>query len=324
MMLARSAEDLFWVGRYLERSEQTARLLDVTYHRLLGSPHHERADAWCDVLDTVGLLDDYGQRSRSDGDAVARFLVQHDDNPGAISLGIHRLRENSRGAREHLPVELWQAINRFWLDLRDLNVDNELRRRQHHFYEYVRRQCQGVVGVADATWIRSDAWWFFTLGRHLERAILTARLVSVRHPRHDLAAPHEWTSTLRSASALQPHRMLYEGYRDPTTIVSLLVFSDLLPRSVLYSLRQAEVGLRHVDPTGSRQAPRLLSRLRSELEFGTVDELLASGLSERLEQVEDEILRVIAAMSAEFFLEPLQHGVHTLRLGALDSEGERT
>ena len=108
------------------------------------------------------------------------------------------------------------------------------------------------------------------------------------------------------------------------TIVSLLVFSDLLPRSVLYCLRQAEVGLRHVDPTGSRQAPRLLSRLRSELEFGTVEELLASGLGERLEQVEHEILRVIASMSAEFFLEPLQHGVHTVRLGALDSEGERT
>ena len=322
MMLARTAEYLFWAGRYLERAEDTARLLDVTYHRLLeAGPGEERA-AWADVLAAVGLTEDFGADGRViSGAAVSDYLVRDRFNRGSITTCGAQARDNARGVREHLPMELWEALNLFHLELSARNLGLDLARQPHELYGFVAKGIQSVIGVANETWSREDGWRFFTLGMLLERAEMGVRALRIRHPRHQDDAVHEWYATLRSASALQAYRRQYRDL-DATAVVELLLLSPTLPRSVLFSLLRAERTLS--DLTGAQPeqrslALRLLGRVRAELEFASAAELVESSLEDTLLLVEDQIRDVASAVAAECFLYRVELDLHSVHLvpGAL-------
>ena len=210
VMLARTAEYLFWSGRYLERAESTARLLDVTYHRLLEVTPAEEAEAWSDLLVSVGLEADYVETGYPRTAApVSEFLVHGPDNPGSIVASVAQARDNARGVREHLPMELWESLNSLHLNLGARDLDDDLAMQPFELYGFVRTGIQGVMGCATESWSREDAWRFFMLGLLLERAEMCVRTLRVRHPRHQPDAVHEWSATLRSASALQAYRRQY-------------------------------------------------------------------------------------------------------------------
>lgn len=321
MMLARAAESLYWMGRYLERAEQTSRLLDVTHLRLLESPVAERTPAWSDVLDIVGLSEDRENGTLvALGPKVARHLMSDTSHPGSISSSVERVRENAQGVREQLPVELWHAINTFRNQLRARDLDAQLATEPHSLYQNVRSECQSIVGVANATWIRSDPSRFFNIGLQLERAILTARLVRVRHPRHADPAAGAWATTLRNASALQAHRRHYQLSVTAESIVEMLVLSPDLPRSVLFCVSEADDAIQRLEasPTADLTA-RLLGRLKAELEFSMVGELIDHGVEASLLGIEQQLRNVHAALAAEFFLVPVTGDLHTMFLGAIDS-----
>ena len=202
-MLARTAEYLFWTGRYLERAEDTARLLDVTYHRLLEAvPGHEH-EAWLDVLRSVGLDDEYERTGRPvTPDAVSAFLVVDPTNQGSIRQCVTQARTNARGVRELLAVELWEALNSLHLDLQARDLVRDVRLQPHELYGFIRQGVQSVIGVADGTWVRDDAWRFFMLGLLLERAEMGVRSLRIRQSHHRDDDVHEWYATLRAASAL--------------------------------------------------------------------------------------------------------------------------
>lgn len=323
-MLARTAEYLFWAGRYLERAEVTARLLDITYHRLLEASPEEESEAWSDVLVAVGLDREY----RSTGfprtaAPVSEFLVTDTDNPGSILSAVGRARDNARGVREHLPMELWEGLNTLHLNLGARDLSYDLAMQPFELYGFVRSGVQGVIGCANETWSREDAWRFFMLGLLLERAEMCARVLRVRHPRHQPDAPHEWTATLRSASALQPYHRRYRTL-DPAAVVELLLLSSTLPRSVLFSLATAERVLADLSdrPAEGRWiGPRLLGRVRAELEFADAVELTASGLEERLLQVESQVRDVTSAIASECFSYRVELDLHALALAPLDPGG---
>lgn len=301
-MLARTAEYLFWTGRYLERAEQTARLLDITYHRLLEAPPGEREAAWLEVLDLVGLAGEFEAVGRPvSAPEVSLYLVLSPENPGSILSAVEQARSNARGVREQLSIELWEAINSFCLELRARDLRLDLVNQPHDLYGFVRRQTQGIVGVANATWVRDDGWRFFTLGSFLERAEMTARLVRLRHPRHVRGANHEWFATLRISSALQAHRRRYRGAFEPASVVELLLLAEELPRSVRFCLAQASDILATLDPASQRRSARLLGRLRAHLDYADLDELLHGDLAGELRSIELAIHRVSDAIGGEYF-----------------------
>ncbi|MBM3663253.1 MAG: alpha-E domain-containing protein [Actinobacteria bacterium] len=313
-MLARTAEYLFWTGRYLERAEDTARLLDVTYHRLLeATPGHEEVEAWLDVLRAVGLADEFEVSGRTlDGWSVSEYLVLDPANRGSIRQCVTQARSNARGVRELLAVELWEALNSLHLDLqsRDLALDVQL--QPHELYGLIRQGVQSVIGVVDGTWVRDDAWRFFMLGLLLERAEMGVRSLRIRQSRHDEDV-HEWFATLRAASALGAYRRRYATF-EPEALIELLLLSSTLPRSVLFSLRGAETILTDLVADERSLSLRLLGRLRAELEFADPIELVGPGLESTLEVVEARIREVAAAVAAESFLYRVDLGLHSLHL----------
>ncbi|MFV0316419.1 MAG: alpha-E domain-containing protein, partial [Microthrixaceae bacterium] len=315
LMLARTAEQLFWAGRYLERAEHTARLMDVTYHRLLEATPVEQAEAWRDVLGCVSQAKAFAERCRPvSGREVSAFLVADTDNPGSIASSVAQARSNARGVREQLPAEWWEVLNSFSLELAARNLQRELDSQPSDLYRFVRRGVLSVLGVADGTWTRDEGWLFFMLGVHLERAEMTARTLRVRFPRHRADEVHEWFATLRVASALSTYRRRYRDY-DRRSLVDLLLLSGDVPRSVLFSMRHAESILRSVvDPEGSLSV-RLTGRSRAELEFADADELMAAGnIIEVLQLVEEQIRAISNSVAAECFLSHAELDLQSLHV----------
>ena len=314
-MLARTAEYLFWTGRYLERAEDTARLLDVTYHRLLESTPGEEQQAWSDVLVAVGLDDEFEETGRPlTGSNVSEFLVHDPANRGSILACIEQARANARGVREHLAMEMWEALNSLHLEMASRNLAHDLQLQPHELYGFIRQGVQSVIGVADGTWSREDGWHFFNLGLLLERAEMGVRSLRARHSRHQPDAVHEWYATLRSASALQ---------RVPSQVPRLRrggahraappVADPAAQRAVLVAGCR---GLCSTTLSADRRslALRLLGRVRAELEFADAAELCAGDLVQVLEVLEDQIRDVASAIAAECFLYRVELDLHALHL----------
>ncbi len=313
MMLARHAEDLFWAGRYIERAEDTARLLDVTYHGLLEAPLSDPEQAWRELLEVLHLEQAFATKGvpLTDG-AVTEFLVLDVDNPGGIVSAVSRARDNARNVRERISTELWEAINTLYLELRARDLRADLAQEPYQLYGFVKTRCQTVSGVSAETMSRDDGWRFLLLGRMLERAEMTCRLLSVRFGRAGAeelgqgTAPHSevhfWIAVLKSVSAFEAYLKAHRAEIDPTDVLEFLLLSREFPRSVLFSLRAAERELIRLGVGGAPTRPeRLLGRLRADLEFMDVLELIERGLPVALDQLQNGILDVAGAVQAHFF-----------------------
>lgn len=315
-MLARDAESLFWIGRYLERAEDTARLLDVTYHGLLEASVAEEFAAWTGVLAAVGLDATFRERDAAPtASGVSSFLVHDRDNPGSILSSVEQARENARTVRELLSTELWEAVNSFCLTLRVRDLAAEVEAQPHELYGFVRQRCQTVAGVAAETLARDEGWRFLTLGWNLERAEWSCRLLRVRQVHLASAGFHEWVGTLRSASALEAYRRAHRASMDPADVVGFLLLSRSFPRSVFYSLGTAEEVLRDLAPPETMPRPlRLVGRLRSDLEFADVRELMAGDLDAELLAVEHAIRQICTSVGLQYFTNSHEFDLHALQV----------
>ena len=303
-MLARHAEDLFWIGRYLERAEDTARLLNVTYHTSLevsaGASDHE---PWTELLSLLHL-DEEGEGI--DRDRIARFVVADRSNPGSIASVVSRARENARGVREWLTLELWEEINAFHLELAAMDLGRALEARPYALCELIRRRCETIVGVATVAMPRTEGYQFMTLGQLLERAGITARLLSVWDTRMvdmgDAAGFVEWTKVLRSVGAyeayLREHHALFDGSR----VIPFLLRARELPRSVLYCLEVAERQLQSLsDGSHGRASLRGIGRVRSQVEYADPYALSGAALARTLSGVESGIQELGKAIEEDYF-----------------------
>jgi uncharacterized alpha-E superfamily protein len=320
-VLARLAENLFWAGRYVERAEDTARMVDVTYHTLLESPYGEVAQSWGQLLEVLHLTPVYGDEP-ADPERVVRFLVLDRDNPGSITSSIARARENARSVRELVSSELWEAINDLHLALGSRDLRRDLEEQPFELFGTVRRSCMTIYGVASETMPRDEGWRFMALGRMLERAEMTCRLIDVRYgqleamagPSQRLAtspgeAPrgpdrtdfHHWIAVLKSASAFEAYRRRYRASMDPADVVEFLLLEPDLPRSVLFCLTGAMHQLEALCGGRPSRATRLLGRSVASLRYRDVGELFDLGLHEFLDEVQDRVGRVAEAVADEFF-----------------------
>ncbi|MCP5028223.1 MAG: alpha-E domain-containing protein [Actinomycetia bacterium] len=302
MILARHAEALFWGGRQLERAETTSRALNVTSQNLMHLPPARARKDWIALLTAIGLAKRFTDTGHSPGSAeVARFLFADADNPGSVVASVSQFRENIRTVRDRVPVELWEESNRLYLSLTYADPQGALEAEAFELFASVRRGCQAISGVVAEAMPRDEGYTFLVLGRMLERALTTSRLL--RHSWDRPANEFDAAAMLRTVSALQAFRRL-EGYE--TNRVSLnqfLLRADAVPRSVFSCLTRAEArldSLSHEAP-GLDSSRLLCGRLRSQLEFGDLGQALAEDAPGLLLQLEADLLQLADVIAGHSF-----------------------
>jgi uncharacterized alpha-E superfamily protein len=301
-MLARNAESLYWIGRYVERADDTARILDVSVHQLL-------EDATVDPDATSRqLLAVLGITPPDDGKvldvwSLTELVAYSGDNAGSIVASVNSARENTKGAREVVSSEMWECLNTMY------NAVPERQRYArtvgpHAFFSFVEERAAMFAGLADSTMSRDDGWRFLVLGRSVERVDMIVRLLLSRVG--DKASSPGWVTVLRSAGAHDTYLRTYRGALDAGRVVQFLLLDRLFPRSVFHALRQAESCLEHLDHqpsvrVGARaEALRLLGQARSDLEFLRPHDLLED-LPRRLKALQATVRDVGEAVSLQYF-----------------------
>lgn len=318
-MLSRHAEDLYWAGRYMERVEGAARMLDVTYRDLLERSSAASASTWSDLLRILSLEEGFGALGEAPDElTVPRFVLAGPDNPASVVANVDRLRTNARNVRDRIPTELWEAVNTFYLELdgRDLTIDMAV--RPYDLYGILKNRCQTIAGVASETMPRNDGFRFLRIGRVLERAEMTTRMLQVRFEEVDIERREDFrhlVAVLKSVSAFEAYLKRYRAEVEPERVLELILFAQDVPRSVLFALLEAERQLGRVDTESGPTFPeRLLGRVRAGLEYRDVDEVLAEGLAPFLDELLRGIRSLHDAIYRQFFLGASDLGLLTYEI----------
>lgn len=300
-MLSRLAESLYWVGRYCERAEDTARILDVHYHLVLEGPTVDGDQVWANLMRIMGA-GALPQGEPVTALTITRRLAYDMSYKSSIVGAAAAARENARGAREAISGQMWECLNATFHVLEKMGQDPD-GSSPHAFFEYIKERMAIVHGLADSTMSHDDAWRFLVLGRTLERVDMTARLLSAR-----LAEGVEatgWVATLRCCSAHEAYLRAYRRAVDASLVVEFLLLDHLFPRSVFSALCQAEDCLAALSPSVGRsgiddEARRILGRARTDLEYRRANELLRD-LPSHLADVQAACSDVHAQISDRYF-----------------------
>lgn len=300
-MLARNAESLYWIGRYVERADDTARILDVTVHQLLEDSNVDPDVASRTLLRVLGIEP---PTRRLDVWSLTDIVAFSRDSSGySIVDSISAARENARGAREVTSTEIWECLNTTYNALAERERAAK-RLGPHEFLSYVEGRAAMFAGLADSTLSRDDGYRFMVLGRAIERVDMTVRLLLSRVG--DSGSSPAWVTLLRSAGAHDTYLRTYRGALDAGRVVEFMLLDRLFPRSIFYSLRLAEHSLDellnrpHSRLGATAEAQRLLGRARSELEFLQPGAVLES-LDARLAGLQKTCRDVGEALSLQYF-----------------------
>lgn len=296
-MLSRIAESLFWIGRYIGRSDGTARILDVHLQLLLEDPWVEEDLACRSLLSVMGA--DAPKGSALKADDVLKLLAVDKKQPSSIAYSLNAARENARRAREVVNTELWECLNTTKVRM-PRRIDQTT---SHDFFSWVRERAALAVGIMESSASRDEAWIFFTLGRSLEAADMTGRLLATRSLTE--ASGPSWTTILRSCGGYEAYLRTYRGTPSSTRAAEFLIMDRLFPRSILFSISTAEECLRQLAPQNDRvgvsdTAQRLLGQIRSQLEYRPVSEMI-SDLTSEMEEVQAATLVASEAIRQRYF-----------------------
>jgi len=310
-MLSRVANSIYWLNRYIERAENVARFIDANFHMALDIPGSV-AEQWQPLINTTGdhelFRKLYGEVDR---DKAIRFLTFDNDNPNSIRSCVRAARENARSVREHISSEMWEQLNTFYLMLGHNAEDTSLD-LPHQFFVDIMNSSHTFIGITDSTMTHGEGWHFGRLGRMLERADKTSRILDVKYfillPSVDyVGSPYDnilWAALLRSASSFEMYRKRY-GRIDPQKIVEFLLLNPKFPRAVHYCITTAAISLYNI--TGSargtyaNKAEQQLGRLLSQFDFASVEEIMEGGLHEYLDSTQDMINGVGNSINEVFF-----------------------
>jgi len=321
-MLSRVADSIYWMSRYVERAENVARFISVNLNLSLDMPG-EAGQQWWPLVVITGDDDEFQSRiSTTTKESVVQFLTFDTDNPNSILSCLRSARENARSVREIISAEMWEHINKFYLLVRDGGTLEDVLDDPYHFYEVVSLAGQQFLGVTDATMTHGEAWHFCQLGRMIERADKTSRILDVKYfillPKpSDVGTPYDdvqWLALLRSASALEMYRQRH-GRISPVNVVNFLVLDKEFPRAVLHCLTRANDSLHSISGTVtgsfSNVAEQRLGQLRAELAYTHAEEIIAGGLHEFIDDFQQRLNCVGEAVFESFFakrpLETISH-----------------
>jgi uncharacterized alpha-E superfamily protein len=317
-MLSRTADHLFWMSRYTERAENTARMLDVNYQTALLPQSAAVAQVgWEGLLSISELLPAFRSRY-GDGAVLQRnvldFMVRDELNPSSIVSCLRAARENARAVRGTLTTEFWETQNATWLKLMGYLKTRDFERDPGAFFEWVKHRSHLSRGVAIGTMLQDEAFHFYRMGTFLERADNTARLLDVKFHavQSDLFGAaseldqeydfYHWSAILRSVSAFEVYRKVYRDVITPERVAELLILRADMPRSLAASLNEVVNNLSVVANDHSQETLRRAGKLRADLQFARIDEILATGLHAFLTQFLDRVNELGGRISQDFLV----------------------
>jgi len=316
-MLSRVADSIYWLNRYVERAENVARFIDVNLNLILDSPTGI-TQQWRPLVVTTGDLplfeEQYGEAT---ADNVIRFLTFDTAYPNSIASCLRAARENARSVREIISSEMWQQVNAFYLLVKEATPGQSLA-DLHDLFAQIKLSSHLFAGVMDATLTHNEGWHFGQIGRLLERADKTSRILDVKYfillpSVHDVGTALDelqWMSLLRSASAYEMYRKRSQHRITPNGVAEFLILDRDFPRSIQFCLRQVEHSLHQITgtPQGTWCNPveRRVGRLRADLDYVTIDEIMQRGLHEFLDDLQRRLNEIGDKIFENFFaLKPI-------------------
>ncbi|MGC1172687.1 alpha-E domain-containing protein [Polaromonas sp.] len=315
-MLSRTADHLFWMSRYTERAENTARMLDVNYQTsLLPQSTAVAQVGWKGLLSISELSaayeSKYGGVNARD---VMDFMVRDEKNSSSIISCLKNARENARAVRGTLTTEVWETQNQTYLEIFRMLRNGEFERDPSQFFEWVKFRSHLSRGVTVGTMLQDEALYFMRLGTFLERADNTARLVDVKF--HAVQSDfygaasekdqeydfYHWSAILRSVSAFEIYRRVYRNVIKPERVAELLILRADMPRSLAASLQEVVSNLQRVTDDQNCETVRRAGKLNADLQYARIDEILATGLHAYLTQFLDRVNELGAHISRDFLV----------------------
>ena len=310
-MLSRTADHLYWMCRYIERAENTARMLDVNLQMsLLPQDPLTRDHSWRALLRISELQHGYREKYPDiTPESVLHYMVRDPDNESSIYACLRAARENARAVRGSLTTEVWETYNTTWLDLQKRLQGDLLERNPGEFFEWVKFRSHLARGVTVGTMLEDEAMVFLRLGMHLERADNTARLLDVKfHEGEDAdqgvnSEFYRWSAILSSVSGLEVYRKVYRDVITPDRVAELLILRADMPRSLLASIGAVADDLARVSNQRSAETERRAGMLCAELRYARVEDILrGNGLHRFLERFLDRVNDLGNRVSQDFLL----------------------
>ena len=313
-MLSRTADNLYWLARYVERAEYIARILDTTL-RLTALPlaYVGTTNEWESAVATAGcagaFFENYDEASE---ETVTEFLAFSTANPSSIRNCFENARLNARAVRTALTIEMWDAINSAWLELKRWGNGPSSREEFARYLRWVLTASLSFDGSAYRTMLRNDAYWFSRLGVYIERADNTARILDVKY--HLLLPAIEkvggpldyfqWSSILRTVSALTAYHWVYRENIKPWLVADLLILKDEMPRSLASCYENLVQNLDRIANAYGRQGPaqRHARTVRARLENSKIEDIFQNGLHEFIDEFVEDNNRLGTAVAQQYLL----------------------
>jgi uncharacterized alpha-E superfamily protein len=294
-MLSRHADSAYWLGRYMERAEATARMIDVHYHFGLESRYVGEALRWSSILAISGNEDEFHERyDQLNERNILTFFAFDAENSSSVSACINSARENARAIRDQISSEMWECVNRIYLSYHSWNVESVLIKSPHSFFQLVKESSHLFQGIADRTLMTGETKDFYQCGRFLERADQTARISDEAQDPLSVGGPidtHGWTAVLKSVGAFEAFRKTHTQAVAPDVVAQFLILNPNFPASVRYSMRQVDKSIRRISGNNNvapgNLAEREVGKLYNDLNFMRGEDIVTQGLHEFLEGVQE-------------------------------------
>jgi uncharacterized alpha-E superfamily protein len=305
-MLSRTANELYWMSRHIERAENTARMLDVTYRMSL-LPYHateaglDWAEPWAVPLVTTGQATEYYERYETlSAENVLNFMALDSANKSSIHSCMRAARESARSVRGAITSEMYEDINSDWLEMRRYDFQRMQSMGVQEFLDWVKMRSHLFRGVTFGTMLRDEAYHFIRLGTHIERADNTARILDVKY--HTLLPKsaavggavdyYQWSALLRSVSGFESYRKIYSDLITPHKVAELLILRDDMPRSLHACVKFIYETLTLLCDENTKELERRAGQLHAQIHFAHIEEIMALGLHEYLMKFLEQIGRL--------------------------------
>ena len=321
-MLSRTADCLYWMARYTERAENTARMLDVNHQTsLLPQPKEFLEQSWRKLL-TISKLEESFKNHYEiiNRENVLDFMIYETSNPSSIVSCLFAARENARVIRGKITSEVWETQNTTWLELQRI-IEARDQTDPSRLLEWVKHRCHLFRGVMHGTMLKNEAFDFINVGTLLERADNTARILETKYEDQatfkvlrvdsknsedgtvgDFFDFYHWAALLRSVSAFEIYRQIYSDQVTPKQVAQLLIFNRQMPRSLVCCINELIPLIAEVKNQQSKEIERLLGKLKASLDYSDIDEVFSTGLEEFIEIFLERINHIADEFSTAYLI----------------------
>jgi len=319
-MLSRVADSLYWMSRYAERAENIARILDVNLQLMLDLPKlgpEEQKALWEPVLRSTGDHEDFDKHYKeTTSDNVIDFLTLNPKNSNSIVNCITTARENARHVREQISLEMWEEINRTYLWMKSQTLKKIVKQGAYEFFTQVKNASHLFQGITDGTMTHGEDWDFIQVGKYLERADMTTRILDandeifITRPakKSHTSGTLQWSAILRSCSSHDAYRKFYVAQVEPDKVVEFLILNEFFPRSIRHSVDSLNDALRRISGTKEEHftnlAEKLAGRLVAELNYSALEDIKTVGMHKYMDELQIKLNTVGEAIFQTYLFSP--------------------